>query len=63
MPPKPCVGLSEWGDRQFEGGRTVCIIAPEHVRSIRVAEKVGYRPVGTGQYHGFARMILVRSAR
>ena len=55
-------GALQWGDRHFEGRRTVCIIAPEHVRSIRVAEKVGYRPVGTGQYHGLARMILARSA-
>ena len=55
-------GALEWGDRRFEGGRTVCIIAPEHVRSIRVAEKVGYRPVGTGQYHGLTRLILARSA-
>ena len=55
-------GALRWGDRRFEGGRTVCIIAPEHVRSIRVAEKVGYRPVGTGQYHGLTRLILARSA-
>ena len=56
-----CAALT-WGDRHFEGGRTVCIIAPEHVLSIRVAEKAGYRPVGTGQYHGLARMIMARSA-
>ena len=55
-------GALDWGDRHFENGRTVCIIAPEHGRSIRVAEKAGYRPVGTGLYHGLARMILARQS-
>ena len=55
-------GVLQWGDRHFEGRRTVCIIAPEHVQSIRVAGKAGYRPVGTGRYHGQERMILARPA-
>ena len=56
------LGALQWGDRNFEGGRTVCIVAPEHGRSIRVAEKAGYHSVGTGQYHGLTRMILAREA-
>lgn len=54
-------GALAWGDRHFDGGRTLCIIAPEHVRSMRVAEKAGYRAVATGQYHGLERMVLARS--
>lgn len=32
--------------------RTVCIIAPENVASIRVAEKCGYRPAAPASYKG-----------
>jgi RimJ/RimL family protein N-acetyltransferase len=39
-----------WGDANIKPermglGKTVCIIHPEHVRSIRVAEKCGFREV------------------
>jgi RimJ/RimL family protein N-acetyltransferase len=39
-----------WGDENIKRadsalGRTVCIIHPEHARSIRVAEKCGFREV------------------
>lgn len=32
-----------WGDAHFETNRTVCLIDPENLASIRVAEKCGYR--------------------
>jgi RimJ/RimL family protein N-acetyltransferase len=32
-----------WGEQQFHGGRTVCIIDPQNEPSLRVADKVGYR--------------------
>jgi RimJ/RimL family protein N-acetyltransferase len=32
-----------WGDRHFEGGRTICLIDPENRVSVRLAEKCGYR--------------------
>jgi RimJ/RimL family protein N-acetyltransferase len=32
-----------WGDRLLGGKTTTCIISPENVASIRVAEKCGYR--------------------
>jgi RimJ/RimL family protein N-acetyltransferase len=32
-----------WGDAQFESRRTVCLISPENLASVRVAEKCGYR--------------------
>lgn len=38
--------ITAWGDRHFAnhpgGGRTMCIIDPEHAASLRVAEKAGY---------------------
>lgn len=35
-----------WGDRHLAADRTLCIINPENAASLRVAEKVGYRPLG-----------------
>jgi RimJ/RimL family protein N-acetyltransferase len=32
-----------WGTSRFGAARTVCIIRPENIRSIRLAEKLGYR--------------------
>jgi RimJ/RimL family protein N-acetyltransferase len=32
-----------WGDHHFGSVRTVCLIHPENLRSIRVAEKCGYK--------------------
>lgn len=32
-----------WGDRHFGGTATVCLISPENLPSLRVAEKCGYR--------------------
>lgn len=32
-----------WADERFDGGRTVCMIDPANVPSLRVAEKAGYR--------------------
>lgn len=31
-----------WGDGHFKENRTVCIIAPENLASVRVAEKTGF---------------------
>lgn len=37
-----------WGDAHLEADRTVALIAPENVPSIRLAEKAGYRACGRG---------------
>ncbi len=51
-----------WGDGHFRDRRTVCIIAPDHARSIRVAEKAGYRLDGSGLYKGRETLVYARSA-
>jgi len=33
----------EWGDRHFGGATTGCLINPDNLSSIRVAEKGGYK--------------------
>jgi RimJ/RimL family protein N-acetyltransferase len=39
-----------WGEAHIESGRTVCMIHPENLPSIRVAEKCGYREYGRTTY-------------
>ncbi|WP_295244151.1 GNAT family N-acetyltransferase [uncultured Brevundimonas sp.] len=39
----------DWTDRQLEG-RTVCMIAPENLASLKLAARVGYRPYATTTY-------------
>lgn len=41
-----------WGDRRFDGGRTVCIISDENAGSVAVAGKCGYVPAGPATYRG-----------
>lgn len=51
----------EWGDRFFEGPRTVCIIHPENLASLRVAEKMGYQLVQTTHYAGSPVILFSRT--
>jgi RimJ/RimL family protein N-acetyltransferase len=50
----------EWGDARFGPARTVCLIHPENLASIRVAEKSGYREFQRTTYKGAATVILAR---
>jgi len=49
-----------WGDAHFGASQTACIIFPENLPSIRVAEKCGYREWQLTTYKGRPTMILVR---
>ena len=46
------------GERGRE--RTVCMIEPEHIRSIRLAEKLGYREYARAEFHGRLSVLLQR---
>jgi RimJ/RimL family protein N-acetyltransferase len=50
----------EWGDRNLEGSRTTCLIHPENIPSIRVAEKCGYREFERTTYKGNPSIVFVR---
>jgi len=50
----------EWGDRKFEESQTNCIINPENLSSIRVAEKCGYREFQRTIYKGHPAIVFVR---
>jgi RimJ/RimL family protein N-acetyltransferase len=49
-----------WGDQHFESSRTICLIHPENLRSIRVADKCGYRELYRTAYKGQATTIFER---
>ena len=49
-----------WSDRHFSDKRTVCIIDPGNLASLRVAEKCGYRKYADTAYNGSLNMIFER---
>jgi RimJ/RimL family protein N-acetyltransferase len=51
-----------WGDAHFGARTTVCMIAPEHLASLRLAERVGYREVARTTYKGAPTVLLERDA-
>jgi RimJ/RimL family protein N-acetyltransferase len=52
--------IHEWADRHFGGQRTVCIIDPDNLPSIRLAEKSGYREVTHTTYKGSPVILFER---
>lgn len=53
--------VQAWGDEHFAGGRTVCIIDPEHVASLRVAQKTGFVETGRIKYKEQPLVLLERN--
>lgn len=50
----------DWSQVHFADRRAVCIISPENLASIRVAEKAGFRPLQETMYHGRPTVIFSR---
>ena len=46
-----------WFDENRPERRSVCIISPDNAASLRVAERVGYRPFGRADYRGEVIML------
>lgn len=49
-----------WGEEHFGDVETVCLIHPENVRSIHLAEKVGYREYARTTYRGGPAILMRR---
>ncbi len=49
-----------WGDAHFGRARTTCIIVPDNLASIRVAEKAGYAQAVRTVYHGESITVFYR---
>lgn len=56
-----------WGDAKFpfnaRGARTACIIAPENIASIRVAEKCGYHEFARTTYKAHTVLMFDRESK
>jgi len=52
-----------WADVHLQAPRTVCLISAENGRSIRVAEKSGYRKIDELPYGGTTALIFERPVR
>jgi RimJ/RimL family protein N-acetyltransferase len=51
-----------WGDAHLDASQTACIIHPENLASIRVAEKCGYREMQRTTYKGQPTIMFFRDA-
>lgn len=51
-----------WADGTFGQSRTVCIIDPENVFSLKVADRSGYREILRTTYHGTPTILLERQS-
>jgi RimJ/RimL family protein N-acetyltransferase len=49
-----------WGEAHFGSARTVCLINPENLASIRVAEKCGYKQFQRTTHKGHPTTIFAR---
>jgi RimJ/RimL family protein N-acetyltransferase len=49
-----------WGQGHFGRARTVCLIHPENLASIRVAEKCGYKEFQRTTYKGHPTIVFAR---
>ncbi|MCR5857771.1 GNAT family N-acetyltransferase [Mesorhizobium sp. J428] len=49
-----------WGDGNRPGMRKTCLINPENVASVRVAEKHGFREFAQSTYHGAPTILFER---
>jgi len=50
-----------WGDPRFSDPRTICLIHPENLPSLRVAEKCGFREFQRSTYKGEPAVLLQRT--
>jgi len=53
--------VQAWGDARFGATRTVCLIHPENLPSLRVAAKCGYQEFQRTTYKGDPTILLART--
>jgi len=52
--------ICDWGDRNLNGKKTACIIAPDNLPSMRVAEKLGFREYRRTSYQEVETILFYR---
>lgn len=56
------LGALAWSDSHLGSPRTVCLIDPANVASVRVARKCGYRESAPAVYRGSPTLVFAREA-
>ena len=51
-----------WTDSELKAARTVCLISPGNAPSLKLAQRVGYRPYAQATYHDRPSIMLERLA-
>jgi RimJ/RimL family protein N-acetyltransferase len=54
------LAVHDWFFERREAGRTVCLINPENLASVRLGERLGYRPFGQAEYKGKTQTMFER---
>jgi RimJ/RimL family protein N-acetyltransferase len=52
-----------WGDAHFSDPRTICLIHPDNVASIRVAQKCGFHEWQRATYRGEPTIVFERNSQ
>lgn len=52
--------IVDWAQTHFAASRLTCIIAPDNLASIRVAEKAGFAHWQDSSYHGDPALVFIR---
>ena len=52
MPVEALRAALAWTDAHVTSDATVCMISPENLASVRLAERVGYAPYAMADYKG-----------
>ena len=60
LAPEAAGAALRWTEARVPARRTVCLIHEENLASLRVAEKIGYRPFERGSYKGYGSVLLER---
>jgi RimJ/RimL family protein N-acetyltransferase len=56
-----CEAVIAWGEQRFGRVRTVCLIDPTNVASIRLAERLGYAPYARTTYKDHPTILFERA--
>jgi RimJ/RimL family protein N-acetyltransferase len=56
------VAVLAWGDAHFSDPRTICLIHPDNLASIRVAQKCGFHKWQRATYRGEPTILFERNS-
>lgn len=58
-----CQAALTWAASEIAADRTVCLIEPNNIRSVRLAERIGFTPSGNTTFRGARQLMMERPLR